>query len=320
MAKKSSQLSKILPFFFSVGAVIVFAVYISHNFAHYRQLLHLSIGSTIFLAGLALGSLFCSGIINYSLYRNLGVSLPFSESFGLASVNTLANQLPFAGGIVAKGVYLKRQYNLPYTRFLSATVALYACFIAANGVIGVAIITLLTVNGVSVPTLLKMGFAAMTASVLLFWLPVDIKSLSDKWRKRFKQLGEGWQVLSQNQALLFELVGVQIITTLVAAGRFWIAFHVLSQDVTYAQCLLFAAATVLTRLINIAPGGLGVREGIVAAVASLLGFEAGISAVAVSIDRLVATSVIVVLGTIYTYVLSKKVADTDQVDSTISEE
>jgi uncharacterized protein (TIRG00374 family) len=66
--------------------------------------------------------------------------------------------------------------------------------------------------------------------------------------------------------------------------------------------------------VNIAPGGLGVREGIVAGIASLLGFEAGVSAVAVGIDRLVATSVVIVLGTIYTYILSKNATGTEPAD------
>ena len=106
-----------------------------------------------------------------------------------------------------------------------------------------------------------------------------------------------------------------MLTTLLCAARYWIAFHTLSQDVTYAQCLLFAAATILTRLVSIAPGGLGVREGIVAGVASLLGFEAGVSAVAVGLDRLVATSVIIVLGTIYTYLLSAKATSAEPIDA-----
>jgi uncharacterized protein (TIRG00374 family) len=89
------------------------------------------------------------------------------------------------------------------------------------------------------------------------------------------------------------------------AARFWIAFHALSQEVTWAQCLLFSAATVLTRLANIVPGGLGVREGIVAGVAVILGFQVDASIAAVGLDRLIATVVIVALGVPYTYILSK---------------
>jgi uncharacterized protein (TIRG00374 family) len=129
-----------------------------------------------------------------------------------------------------------------------------------------------------------------------------------------KQLAEGWSALSQNMDLVGSMAGFQVLTTLLLAGRFWIAFRALSQDVTYAQCLLFSSATVLTRLVTIMPGGLGVREGIVAGVASVLGFDAGISAVAVGLDRLVATAVIVALGTVYTYILSNKAAEPQHAD------
>jgi uncharacterized membrane protein YbhN (UPF0104 family) len=301
-----------LPYILFVVAFLIFGTYLYQNVDRYRELLDFSFASFLVLVGLVLLLPLANGLINYLLYRSLGILLPFNESFGLAAVNTLANQLPFAGGLVAKGVYLKQRYDLSYTCFLSATAALYACFVAANGVVGIAV---LSIMDRSVPTLLKVGFGAMTISVFLLWIPADFVFLPGKWRKRFKQLVEGWQVLSRNRKLIIQLVSVQIVTTLVAAGRFWITFRTLSQDVTYAQCLLFAAATILTRLVNIAPGGLGVREGIVAGVASLLGFEAGVSAVAVGIDRLVATSVIIVLGTIYTYVLSKKATDAEPADA-----
>jgi hypothetical protein len=71
---------------------------------------------------------------------------------------------------------------------------------------------------------------------------------------------------------------------------------------------------VLTQLIAITPGGLGVREGIVAIVASVYGIEMGVSVLAVGIDRLVATSVILVLGTVFTYILSKKAANTPVIE------
>jgi uncharacterized protein (TIRG00374 family) len=168
------------------------------------------------------------------------------------------------------------------------------------------------VEGTNIAILLHLSFLGMMVSSVILWVPDHaVDFLPSDWEQRFVQMTDGWRMLSRDFALVGELVGLQIIATFVSAGRFWIAFQALSQDVTYAECLLFASATVLTRLVNIAPGGLGVREGIVAGVASLLGFEAGISAVAVGIDRLVATSMIIVLGTIYTYILSKKATDAE---------
>lgn len=145
--------------------------------------------------------------------------------------------------------------------------------------------------------------------------PLGAISLPGALGKRLTQLAEGSGVLSENVSLVGVMTGLRVVGTLLFALRLWIAFHALSQDVTYVQCLLFSSATVLTRLLAITPGGLGVREGIVAGVASVLGFDAGVSAVAVGLDRLVATAVIIALGAVYTYILSKKAAEPQPVDA-----
>jgi len=316
-----SKLKSYAPYILSITALLVFITYLHRNADRYRQLLDLSVGAISLLLGLVLMFTFTNGLINYLLYRQLGVVLTFNESIGLAAVNTLANQLPFAGGMIAKGIYLKQKYELAYTRFLSATLALYVCFVAANGAIGIAVLARWSlVDNKVLPMPLLLGFLGMLTTVFLLWLPTDVSFVPSKWGQRLAQLMDGWQVLSQNWLLVGKLVGLQMLMTLMFAGRFWIAFHALSQYVTLAQCLLFSAATILTRLVSIAPGGLGVREGIVAGVAYVLGFDAGVSVVAVSIDRLVATSVVIALGTIYTYILSKKVTDTHQVQDRRSHE
>lgn len=308
---KLGRLKTYLPHLLSLAALILFISYLYHNADRYSRLLTFSVGSLFLLLGLVLAVLLGNGAVNYFLYRGLGARLTLNESVGLAAVNTLANLLPFAGGMIAKGVYLKRRYRLAYTHYLSATLALYVCFVAVNGGIGVAILAYLSlVRNTAVPALLILGFAGMAASVSLLGLPLGsaLSVVPGKWGRRFAQLIEGWQVLSQNRLLIGQLVGVQILMMLMLAGRFWIAFHALSQDVTLVQCILFASATILTRLVTITPGGLGAREGIVAGVAAVLGFDAGVSVVAVGIDRLVTTGVIIALGTMYTYVLSGSIA------------
>jgi uncharacterized membrane protein YbhN (UPF0104 family) len=301
--------------------LVVFAVYLFRNFERFQRLLSLSLGVLLSLVVLNLIFAVVQGGINYFFYRALDVYLDINESIGLAAVNTLANQLPFAGGLMAKGVYLKQRHQLGYTHFLSATMALYVCFVAVNGATALAVLGYWAlVGGPRAPLVLVLGFSGMLASLVSLWLPVGALALPGKVGKRFTQLAEGWQVLRQNVHLVGTMAACQVFLTVLFAGRFWIAFRALSQDVTYTQCLLFSSATVLTRLVNIAPGGLGVREGIVAGMATLLGFEPGVSAVAVGLDRLIATSVIVVLGTIYTYVLSAKATDGDHAETVMTQE
>lgn len=106
--------------------------------------------------------------------------------------------------------------------------------------------------------------------------------------------GFGLSMLIRETLLFF--IPIVVVAGLLIIRRQWLRYVVLS------------AATILTRPVSIAPGGLGIREGIGVGVASVMGFDPGISVVAVGIDRLIATLVIIVVGTVYTYILSRKVA------------
>lgn len=305
--RASSRIKTYAPYVVAAGAALIFAIYLYHNTDQYRQLFSLSADSLLWLVILGVGVMLSNGLTNYLFYRGLGVGLRLNEGVGLAAVNTLANQLPFAGGIAAKSVYLKRRHQLSYVRFLSATLALYVTFVSANGLVGLGVLAYIaTFHHVRVPPLLIVGLAAMAAGITILWLPVDAGFLSSKWRHRLANLTEGWHVVGQNRLLLVGLIGVRICITLLFAGRLWIAFHALSQDVTLAQCLLMSSASILTQLVSISPGGVGILEAIVAGIATILGFNPGVSIVAVGIDRLVGTAVILVLGTIYSYVLSRE--------------
>ena len=301
-----TKVKRYIPYLVLLGALLLFGGYLYRNVERYRQLLNIS-GEI--LAGMAMVtflSLAINGGVNYFFCRGLGVSISFHEAFGLASVNTLANQLPFAGGMITKSLYLKRNYHLAYTQFFSATLALYVIFVATNGALGIIVlIHWRLMTDIPVPASFWFGFGIMTASLTVLRVPTHFDFLPERWTRRFAQLVNGWRELTEEWKTIVVLVSFQVVTAFLVAARYWLAFRILSQDVTLSQCLLFSAATVLTRLISIAPGGLGVREGIVAALAVLLGFDAGVSLVAVGLDRLVATTIVIMVGTGYSYILGR---------------
>lgn len=303
-----TKLRSSLPGLLSVIILLIFFGYLYRNIDRYQELLDLAVGSILLLLGLILIFICIGGLTNYKLYRGLDIPLLLNEGIGLATINTLANQLPFTGGLVAKGFYLKRKYALAYTHFLSATLALYICLVTTSGVVGLIVLGYLRlVDGKTIPTPLVLGFLGLAMSFTLFWLPFDPSIVSGKWKRRIVQLVQGWRVLSQNRPLIVELVALGLLGIFVMAGRFWVVLHMLSQDITLLQCVLLSSSLILTNLVNITPGALGIREGIVAGVVALLGFDPGVSVVAVGIDRLVALLVIIILGTFYTHMLSKQI-------------
>lgn len=294
------------PYVLSGLFLLVLLIYLSANSSEYQALLNLSRLRLLLLGLLILAAYVIGGLINLGLYRDLGAKVNIVEAVSLAAVNNLANQLPFAGGMVAKGAYLKRKFGLTYTRFLSATVALFVLMVSASGAVGLATLAYMRlVLARDVPLLLVAGFLVMLLGVAVLWLPASLAPRG-RWTARFEQFLDGWRFVGRRPALLIMLLLLQLALMVVLAGRYWTAFHLMSQNVSLADCLLFAAATVLTQLVTITPDGLGIREGIVGGIATLLGFDIGVSVVAVTIDRLVSTAITIALGSLASYHLARR--------------
>jgi len=296
---------------FSLGVLGAFVFYLYNNSDKYLELLNISKTGVLALFLLSLTFPLLSGLQNTYLYRGLGLT-EFSHRDGylITAVATLVNQLPVPGGIISRGYYLKHMHNLSYAKYISSTIALFFCYLTINGLIGMGVLLYwVLIKRIAIPYILLIAFTIMAACILIFWLPLERIRLTEKIRQWAHQAVDGWTAISRNRNLLFKLTFLQATLVGLLSLRYWIAFHMLSQNVSLGQTLLFASASILTQLISIAPGGLGVRETIVASVASALGFDASVSVVAVGLDRLVITIMIVLTGWVSSIILGKQISN-----------
>lgn len=299
----------------SLGILGAFAFYLYINSDKYLELLDISNTGVFILILLSLTFPVLSAMQNTFLYRALGLAeFSYRDSYLITATSSLANQLPIPGGILSRGYYMKHKYNLSYAKYTSSTIALFFCYLAINGLIGIIVlVSWIVINKTTVPSILLIAFAMMMTCILVFWLPVEQIRVPEKMRQWTNQAVEGWTTISRNPDLLLKLIFLQIILVVLLALRYWVAFRMLSQYITMGQSLLFASASILTQLISIAPGGLGVREAIVASVATVLGFEASVSVVAIGLDRLVITFIIVITGWASTVILGRQIANIPEV-------
>ena len=293
----------------SLGILGAFLYYLYNNSERYLELLNISKVGVLILFLLSLTFPLLTSAQNTFLYRGVGLTeFSYRDGILITAASTLANQLPVPGGILSRGYYLKQIHKLSYAKYTSSTIALLFCFLAINGLIGITVLFYWTIiNKITVPFTLLIAFTLMVGSILVFWVPMEKIRLPEKLRQRMDQAIDGWTAISRNPGLLFRLILLQAVLVTLLSLRYWIAFRMLSQNVSLGQALLFASASILTQLVSIAPGGLGVREGIVASVASVLGFDAGISIIAVGLDRLVITVTIVLTGWASTVILGRQI-------------
>jgi uncharacterized membrane protein YbhN (UPF0104 family) len=308
---RSKRLQSILLWGIGIGILLGFAYYLYANADEYIKLLNVSVRSVILLFLLCLTFPLINGLQNTLLYRRLsGPEFSQRDGFLVTAASNLANQLPVPGGIVSKGVYLKHMYDLSYAKFTSSTIALFCCFLAVNGAVGLSILLYwMLFKNITASPILWIGYALMMACLLVFLIPFDRMRIPTRLRRWLEQAIEGWVVISGDPVLLLQLVGLQTVLVAMLSLRYWLAFRMVSQNVSMGQALLFASASVLTQLVTIAPGGLGVREAAVGTVAALLGVSPVVSVVAVGLDRLVITVMIILTGGVSTVILGRQIAD-----------
>lgn len=254
------------------------------------------------MAGLVLVSLGLRGLANQRLFERLGVSASYRDWVALVSVNSFSNYLPLSAGLVAKAVYLKRVHAMPYGAFALGQLALLLLVVATNGAAGLITVALWRPAEAG---WIALAFSAMSATAALLWLP----PAATRWIARRWTSWDADAVRAVRRSAPV-VAALQVGFLLTTALGLKLGFAMGSADAGVAACVVFSAATVVTRLVSITPGSIGVRELVVGGLAVLTGFELQDALIASTVARLAEMAVIFVLGGAFTYTLSERVAAT----------
>jgi uncharacterized membrane protein YbhN (UPF0104 family) len=298
--RSASLARKLVPGILTVLMVGVLGAYLfgqrEHILAHYalRPLPMLCI------AMLVVVTLGLRASANQALFGRLRVAAPWRDWFALVTVNSFSNYLPLSAGLVAKAFYLKRVHSLPIAQFAVGQAALLLLVVATNGMAGLAATLLL---GDSSRIWVASGFAAMCAAGALAFLPARAALIIARGRIPW----DAAAVAAIRQAAPL-VIPLQLVVVLVTATSLQLAFALGESQIGFGPCVIFSAATVLTRLVAITPGALGVREFLVGGLAVLTGFELQDAVIAATLVRVAEMSVIFALGGAFSYRLSSRVA------------
>jgi uncharacterized membrane protein YbhN (UPF0104 family) len=253
------------------------------------------------VAGLTLLSLFVRGIANRLHFGSLGVGASTTDWFRLVTVTSFTNYLPLSAGLVAKAVFLKRVHDMPFRRFAVGQTTLLVIIVATNGLVGLGALAFVFPD--LLVGVIGLGFAGMLASGLLLVLPERARDLlSATWFPFAANVGP--EVRRQWPAVALCQLGM----LLAAAASLELCFAMGGVSVGLGACVIFTAAAVLTRLVTIVPGALGLREFFIGGLAVLTGFDLLDAVVAATLVRAAEMAVVFLLGGVFTWSLSSDLA------------
>jgi len=285
---------------FTIAALAVLVAFLAGNHRYIAEHWALRPDAILAIAALTIGTLALRGFANRVLFSQLGIAASTGDWFQLVTVSSFTNYLPMSAGMVAKAFFLKRVHLLPYGTFALGQLALLLVIISTNGVVG------LTTLGLAFPDQLVgvVGacFVVMIGAGVLMFLPGPLlRRIPERFRSAARdgapKLRRAWPLV----ALL------QFGILMASSAGLAIAFDMGASDVGFAPCIIFTAASMLTRLFSITPGAIGIREFLIGGLAYMTGFELRDAVIASTATRTVEVAVVFALGGLFTRRLSSQV-------------
>ncbi len=248
------------------------------------------------------------------------IKLKFREWFGLTVANTMHNYYtPARGGMLLKAFYLKKSHDLQYSNFISLTAGAYLIgfFLASVSAVFFIILSFFLYQEFN-KAVFFISIGLVTATVLLgfFSLYVRFSAVFKKIPRLYNfvlNVENGLLFFKKNRRLLIKILLLKFIFIVIMATKLYWAFKAIGVETNLLNILIVQSLVVFSMVLSLTPGNLGVREGIIGLLASMLGIPLKEAVLGAIVDRVVMMCVVIFLGLIFTKIL---VSDLERQTST----
>ncbi|MHC4950313.1 MAG: lysylphosphatidylglycerol synthase transmembrane domain-containing protein [Planctomycetota bacterium] len=301
--------SKIKVLLKSILVFVIIGFLVNYIVQHREQLQHLNRLEFRYLAGMYFLCLIQMVVTSVGMQRilsSLGVHIGFGEVFMLHNSTLLLNYVPMQFGTLFRARYLKKHFELSYTDYITFFIYLTVMMLFCSVFVGEFI--LIFVYGLETPRNLTVAivFAVIIlvcATALFFPLPALNRQtpLAD-WVNR---LLAGRNQVSRDMKSFVICVLAMLAGYLFVAIRLWLLYHSLGQAVHPAAFFLLGSLGYIVIFLSITPGGLGIRELVLAYGAVILNVPFEVGAYATLIDRAVLITYAFLAGGICSFFLRR---------------
>lgn len=227
----------------------------------------------------------------------LGFEMTRPDAFWISWVRTFANQFIPLAGVAVYAHLVRRRVGIPWSQLAALGQPQLLLAAVAIGLVGLAA-TALNVGRLQASALgllllygsiVVVGFAFASGA---HWL---IESLPKALSERAAATSKALRTIAKQPNLVAKLVLFHVAAVLLRGGRVWFLFAAAGISLDARELLLVLAVAESALLLNVTPGGLGIREGAVLGGAALIGIPAPVAASVALIDRLLMIAITTLL-------------------------
>lgn len=276
--------TKILSVLISGIFIAAFLIYFLINYKDFEILLTIKLEYIVFIVLIQILLILSNALFLVVNLRVFNFRIPLGESVRTSILNAIGNFFtPFRGGAGIRAVYLKKNYNLSYSTFLSTLAGYYFLVFLINSIIALIGLVILKARNEPVDILLIIGFAGFSLFLIyLILFPRNIETLIkmlfvrksserkvrtspifkffNRFLKVFQNTMEGWELLTKNRVVLFELFLIATANAILAIALYYMELSSLGIDVSIINVTIFSSISSISLLLSITPGSLGIKE------------------------------------------------------------
>ncbi|NUN96381.1 MAG: flippase-like domain-containing protein [Candidatus Omnitrophica bacterium] len=243
------------------------------------------IGETLFILS--------NAIILRLLLNACGTRLPLANAFALTAASGLVNYVaPLQAGLAVRAYYLRDVHAFPMVTFA----ALSAVAVLMNLVIlGSAGLICLAVTGQQAPVSM-LGVLALAALGGTLVLILARGKGEGEATTPLERVFFGFRGLRRAPRSLWLIAMFLFFNSLILTSELWVAYRALGHPVPFETVFLMNSMRVLTILVTLTPGNLGVVEGVLAAAGTGVGEAFPVSFAAAGLLRLANFAALLIWG------------------------
>jgi len=303
-----------LIFIVGLGGLVWYLSKFSNEFG---RLGSLSVGAVVVLSAVVLvGHVVIAGKLLTSV-GIFGARISLWEALLLVESGSFLNILPLNLGTALRARYLKKVARLKYMNYGLGFAMTQATGFLAAGVLGLAFLYLISGTLRSLQ-LVFLGYIAFSMAIVIIGYLVRMTGLvgacargrrSKFQRDLLESLESGIGKIATHPGTVVMWFGFDLLSNLVLGIRFLMISMYLGYGLDLAHAMVMQGITRVSAVLTIVPSGtIGIREALTGVAAASLGQAAVTGVMIGTIDRIIATSWIVFLGSIASIVVRRRIA------------
>ena len=237
---------------------------------------------------LTLVSRVCAAEATVEPLATLGYRMTRPDAFWISWIRTFVNQILPIAGVAAYAHMVRRRTGIPWSQLAALGQPQLLLAAAAIGFVGLVAtaVNIERLQASAVGLLLMYGVIVVLSLAFATGAHWLIEALPRSLAERASNTATALRKIASQPNLIVRLSLFHTAAVLLRGGRVWFLFAAAGISLDWAELLLVLAIAESALLLNITPGGLGIREGALLGGAALLGIEAPVAASVALIDRL----------------------------------